>query len=166
MAIKHTEFMKLTQGDQSVTEYWHDFIHLSRYALDFVNTKDKKIASFKRGLCPKLMKTMCTSKCATFNEFVSDTLLQENCNAMYATSKCHKIASKARASQSNTFVVVTSHPQSSNVSTRYCPYQKRVRSRRAILKKENIMFRQVTDCVGTAIHQVIGPKIVLILRRI
>jgi hypothetical protein len=44
--------------------------------------------------------------------------------------------------------------------------EKRVRSRRAILRKENIMFHQVTDRVGTAIHQVIGPKIVLILRRI
>jgi hypothetical protein len=32
MAIKHTEFMKLTQGDKSVTEYLHAFISLSRYA--------------------------------------------------------------------------------------------------------------------------------------
>jgi hypothetical protein len=75
MAIKHTEFMKLTQGERSVTEYWHGFIYLSRYAPDFVNTDSKRIASFKRGLCPKLMKTMCTSKYATFIEFVSDTLL-------------------------------------------------------------------------------------------
>jgi hypothetical protein len=75
MAIKHTEFMKLTQGDKSVTEYWHDFIRLSRYAPEFVNTDAKRTACFKRGLCPKLMKTMCNSKCATFNEFVSDTLL-------------------------------------------------------------------------------------------
>jgi hypothetical protein len=56
MAIKHTEFMKLTQGDKSVTEYLHAFINLSIYALEFVNTEVKKIASFKRGLCPKLMK--------------------------------------------------------------------------------------------------------------
>jgi hypothetical protein len=75
MAIKHTEFKKLTQGERSVTEYWHGFIYLSRYAPDFVNTDSKRIASFKRGLCPKLMKTMCTSKYATFIEFVSDTLL-------------------------------------------------------------------------------------------
>jgi hypothetical protein len=34
MAIKHTEFMKLTQGDKSVTEYLHAFISLSRYAPD------------------------------------------------------------------------------------------------------------------------------------
>jgi hypothetical protein len=69
MAIKHTKFMKLTQGDKSVTEYLHTFINLSRYVPEFVNTEVKKIASFKRGLCPKLMKAMCNSKCATFNEF-------------------------------------------------------------------------------------------------
>jgi hypothetical protein len=76
MAIKHIEFMKLTQGDKSVTEYLHAFINLSRYALEFVNMEAKKIASFKRGLCPKLMKAMCNSKCVTFNEFISDTILQ------------------------------------------------------------------------------------------
>jgi hypothetical protein len=43
--------------------------------IEFVNTEVKKIASFKRGLCPKLMKAMCNSKCATFNEFVCDTIL-------------------------------------------------------------------------------------------
>jgi hypothetical protein len=74
MAIKHTEFMKLTQGDKSVTEYLHAFINLSRYAPEFVDADAKKIANFKRGLSPKLIKTMCTNKCATFNVFVSDTL--------------------------------------------------------------------------------------------
>jgi hypothetical protein len=133
MAIKHTEFMKLTQGDKSVTEYWHDFIRLSRYASDFVNTDAKRIASFKRELCLKLMKTMCTSKCATFNEFVSYTLLHDNCNAVHAASKCHKIASEARASQSNTFIMVTSYPQSSDVSTRYHPYHKK-----GHVKKSNV----------------------------
>jgi hypothetical protein len=52
MAIKHTEFMKLTQGDKSITEYLHAFINLSRYAPKFVNTKVKKITSFKGGYVP------------------------------------------------------------------------------------------------------------------
>jgi hypothetical protein len=166
MAIKHTEFMKLAQGDRSVTEYWHDFIHLSRYAPDLVNTDAKRIASFKRGLCPKLMKTMCTSKCATFNEFVSDTLLQENCNDVYAASKCHKIASEARASQSSTFVTVTSILNHLTYLPDIGHIRKGVRSRRAMLRKESLTSRQVTDRVGTAICQVIGPKILLILKRI
>jgi hypothetical protein len=73
-AMKHTEFMKLTQGNKSLIEYLQAFNNLVRYATEFVDIDAKKIASFKRGLSPKLMKTMGTSKCATFNEFISDAL--------------------------------------------------------------------------------------------
>jgi hypothetical protein len=74
MVMKHTEFMKLTQGNKSLIEYLQAFNNLARYATEFVDTDAKKIASFKCGLSPKLMKTMGTSKCATFNEFISDAL--------------------------------------------------------------------------------------------
>ena len=73
--MKHTEFMQLTQGNKTLKEYLHAFNHLSRYAPKIVNTEAKKIASFKRGLGPKLLKTMGLTKCATFNEFVSDALI-------------------------------------------------------------------------------------------
>ena len=56
----------------------HAFNNLSRYAPEFVNTEEKKIESFKRGLGTKLMKTMANSRCATYNEFVRDALTQEN----------------------------------------------------------------------------------------
>ena len=72
--MKVTEFMRLTQGTKTLTEYMHAFNNLSRYALEFVNTKEKKIESFKRGLGTKLMKTMANSWCTTYNEFVSDAL--------------------------------------------------------------------------------------------
>ena len=65
----------------------HAFNNLSRYAPEFVNTKEKKIESFKRGLGTKLMKTMATSRCATYNEFVSDALTQENHNSLHAVAK-------------------------------------------------------------------------------
>jgi hypothetical protein len=48
MTMKVSEFMRLTQGMQSVTEYLHAFNNLSRYAPGYVNTEAKKIASFKR----------------------------------------------------------------------------------------------------------------------
>jgi hypothetical protein len=98
MAMKHTEFMRLTQGNKSLTEYLQAFNNLARYATEFVDTDAKKIASFKRGLGPKLMKTMGTSKCATFNEFISDALTQENNNSIYAASKSRKRAFEAGAS--------------------------------------------------------------------
>jgi hypothetical protein len=100
MAMKHTEFMRLTQGNKSLTEYLQAFNNLARYATEFVDTDAKKIASFKRGLGPKLMKTMGTSKCATFNDFISDALTQENNNSVYASSKSRKRALEASASQS------------------------------------------------------------------
>jgi len=65
--IKHTEFMNLTQGTKSLTEYLHAFNNLSRYTPEFVDTEDKKLASFKRGLGPKLSKSMDGNKSTTFN---------------------------------------------------------------------------------------------------
>ena len=98
MSIKHTEFMKLTQGTKILTEYLHAFNNLSRYATKFVDTNAKKIASFKRGLGPKRMKTLANNKSATFNEFVSDALTQDNQNNIYAASKNRKRAFEAGAS--------------------------------------------------------------------
>jgi hypothetical protein len=77
----------------------HAFNNLSRYAIEFVNTYEKKIASFKRGLSLKLMKTLANNKSATFNEFVSDALTQENQNNVYVASKNRKWAYEAGASQ-------------------------------------------------------------------
>ena len=78
MHMKAAEFMSLTQGTQTLMEYMHAFNNLCRYALGFVDTKKKKIESFKRGLGTKLMKTMANSRCTTYNEFISDALTQEN----------------------------------------------------------------------------------------
>ena len=70
--------MKLTQGTKTLTKYTHAFNNLSHYALEFVDIEAKKIESFKRDLSTNLMKTMANSKCATYNDFVSDALTQEN----------------------------------------------------------------------------------------
>ena len=58
MRMKVAEFMRLTQGTKTLTEYMHAFNILSRYAPGFIDTEKKKIESFKRGLSTKLMKTM------------------------------------------------------------------------------------------------------------
>ena len=79
----------------------HVFNNLSRYAPEFVNTEEKKIESFKRGLGTKLMKTMANSRCATYNEFVSDALTQENQNNLHAAAKSRKRAAEAGASGSS-----------------------------------------------------------------
>jgi hypothetical protein len=99
MAMKVAEFMKLAQGTRSMTEYLHAFNNLSRYASDFVNTEEKKIASFKRGLNPKMLKSMGNSARITFNDFVSDCLTQENHNNLYTASKNRKRVFESGPSQ-------------------------------------------------------------------
>ena len=110
MEMKHTEFMQLTQGNKTLKEYLHAFNHLSRYAPEFVNTEAKKIASFKRGLGPKLLKTMGRSKCATFNEFVNDALTQENYNTVYTATMTRKRAFEAGAGASQSKALVAARP--------------------------------------------------------
>ena len=87
MWMKAAEFMKLTQRTKTLTEYMHAFNNLSRYAPQLMDTEEKKIESFKRGLGTKLMKTMANSRCATYNEFISDALTQENQNNLLRHQK-------------------------------------------------------------------------------
>ena len=108
-----------------MTEYLHAFNNLSRYVPEFVDTEAKKLASFKRGLGPKLSKNMAGNKSTTFNEFVSDGLTQENSNAVYAASKNRKRSYEAGASQSKATATSKSAYRPPNAVTRYRPPQKK-----------------------------------------
>ena len=101
MRMKAAKFMRLTQGTKTLIEYMHTFNNLSRYALGFVDAEEKKIESFKQGLGTKLSKTMVNSKCTTYNEFISDTLTQENHNNMHTIAKGRKRAIEEGASGSS-----------------------------------------------------------------
>ena len=54
MKIKLREFLALKKGSKTVREYVHAFNHLSRYALNHVDTDEKKRESFLEGMAPKL----------------------------------------------------------------------------------------------------------------
>ena len=125
MSMKHTELMRLTQGTKSLTEYLDAFNNLSWYATEFVDTDAKKIASFKRGLRPKQMKTLANSICATFNEFVSDALIQENQN-IYSASKSRKRGYEAGASQPK--APIAARPQFHRPALKYRPPQRKVQT--------------------------------------
>jgi len=121
-------------------EYLHAFNHLSRYAPEFVNTEAKKIASFKRGLGPKLLKTMGRTKCATFNEFVSDALTQENYNIVYTTTKTRKRALEAGAGASQSKAPVAARPpiHAPTPNQRYCPPVKKNQAKTGFCKGYSI----------------------------
>jgi hypothetical protein len=175
MAIKHIEFMKLTQGNKSLNEYLQAFNNLARYAPEFMYIDAKKIASFKRGLSPKLMKSMGNNKCTTFNEFISDALTQENNDNIYAASKSHKRNYEAGASQSKAYVVAKTQYHSPAANIQYCPHQRRIRLRlafargtwflcqRILLGRAVPMFHQLIGHARIATSLVIGLRIVHIL---
>jgi hypothetical protein len=121
MAMKHTEFMPLTQGNKTLNEYLQSFNNLSRYATEFVDTDAKKIASFKRGLSSKLIKTMGNSKCTTFNEFISDVITQDNNNSIHVASKSRKRVFEAGASQSKAHVASKMPYHAPVANVRYRP---------------------------------------------
>ena len=90
----------------------HAFNNLSRYAPGFVDTEEKKIESFKKGLGMKLMKTMANSRCTTYNEFISDALTQENHNNLHAAAKGRKrIAEADTLGSSQSRAPVVARPQ-------------------------------------------------------
>jgi hypothetical protein len=97
--MKLGEFLALNQGTKTMTRYLHAFNNLSHYASDMVNTDAKKIANFKRGLNPKMMKHVGTNTRTGFNDFVSDCLKQEKNNNVYVASKTRKRAFELGLSQ-------------------------------------------------------------------
>ena len=112
MRMKAAEFMRLTHGTKTLTEYMHAFNNLSHSALGFIDIEEKKIEIFKRGLSTKLMKTMANSRCTTYNEFINDALTQENHNNLHAAVKGRKRAAEASTSwSSQSRALVAARPQ-------------------------------------------------------
>jgi hypothetical protein len=50
LKLKKKEFSELNQGSMTVNEYLNQFIQLSRYATNDVNTDEKKEDMFLKGL--------------------------------------------------------------------------------------------------------------------
>jgi hypothetical protein len=97
--MKLGEFLALNQGTKTVTQYLHAFNNLCRYAPDMVDTDAKRIASFKRGLNPKMMKHVGTNNRVRFNDFISDCLKQEKNNNASTAAKTRKRAFEGGPSQ-------------------------------------------------------------------
>jgi hypothetical protein len=91
MDIKMKEFLKLTQGTKTVTEYTHAFNHLSKYAPEYVNTQERRMGCFMRGLTLGLQDDLSLHTYATYNELVSAAIARENSHRPYKQDKkCKK----------------------------------------------------------------------------
>jgi hypothetical protein len=115
-----------------------------------VDTDAKKIASFKRGLGPKLMKTMGTSKCATFNDFISDALTQENNNSIYAASKNRKRALEAGASESRAPAASRAPPRPPATSAKFRPPQKKASAKTGFHKAYTVSMPKGSSGQGSS----------------
>jgi len=124
-AMKVIEFIRLTQGTRMMKEYMHAFNNLSCYVPKFVNIDAKKIVSFKRGLNPKMLKTMGTSSQTVFNDFISDCLTQENNNNAYSASKNRKRAFELGPSQARAPMASRPPYRSPAPGTKFRPPQRR-----------------------------------------
>jgi hypothetical protein len=78
MKRKHQEFMDLKQGGRSVHDYSMLFNHLAQYALDQVDTDDKKKDRIMIGLSTKLQGRMTLNTGGSFPEFVSNVIITDD----------------------------------------------------------------------------------------
>jgi hypothetical protein len=78
MKLKKKEFEDLKQGSMSVNEYVTQFTHLSRYALDDVDTNEKKQAWFLNGLNDGLAYALEARDFINFQDMVDKALVLKN----------------------------------------------------------------------------------------
>jgi hypothetical protein len=78
MKLKKKQFEDLKQGLMSVNEYVTQFTQLSRYALDDVDTDEKKQSGFLNGLNDGLAYALEARDFINFQDMVDKALVLEN----------------------------------------------------------------------------------------
>jgi hypothetical protein len=84
--LKEDEFLELTQGGRSVSEYVHKFTELARYAPDDVSTEAKKMAHFLKGLRPELKTILASQDFLSFSHLSNKAIQVERARE---EEKCH-----------------------------------------------------------------------------
>jgi hypothetical protein len=116
MKLKKKEFEDLKQGSMSVNEYVTRFTQLSRYALDDVDTDEKKQDWFLNGLNDGLVYALEARDFINFQDMVDKALVLENRRGiMESKRKMQRTGSQG----SNTRFRVGSSSQGPN----FCPGQ-------------------------------------------
>jgi hypothetical protein len=85
---KLSEFLALTQGTRPVAQYAQKFTSLCQYAGYHVDTDEKRMDRFRRGLNSKLRERLNLIETQSYNELVNLAITQEDCiNAHQADTK-------------------------------------------------------------------------------
>jgi predicted aspartyl protease len=96
------------------------------------------------------MKTMGTSKCVTFNEFISDARTQENNNSIYAASKSRKRAFEVGASQSRATVAPRVPSRPPTMGAKFCPMQKKAPAKTGFRKAYTVSLPKGNSSQGSS----------------
>jgi hypothetical protein len=83
--------MGLKQGGQSIHDYSKLFNHLAQYALDQVDTDDKKKDRFIIGLSIKLHECMALNMGGSFPQFVSNVIIVDDAIHAHKEVKKRKV---------------------------------------------------------------------------
>jgi hypothetical protein len=83
-------FMDLKQGGRSVHDYSKQFNHLAQYALDQVDTDDKKKDRFMIGLSTKLQERMVLNTGGMFLEIISNVMIVDDAIHTHKETKKRK----------------------------------------------------------------------------
>jgi hypothetical protein len=78
LKLKKKEFSDLQQGSMIMNEYLNKFTQLSRYALDDVNTNEKKHDAFLNGLNDEIQLQLLNTDYKDFQRMVDKTIIVEN----------------------------------------------------------------------------------------
>ena len=78
MELKRREFENLRQNDMPVLRYVRDFTFLSRYAIDEVNTDEKRQKRFMKGLNPYMKMQLRLARPREFQELVNIAITFED----------------------------------------------------------------------------------------
>jgi hypothetical protein len=105
---KLTEFLELTQGNRPVTEYAEVFTKLSQYGGHHVDTDQKRMDRFRRGLNPKLRLQLNPIKTNSYGELVNLAITQEDCNKARQAEKKRKGPVGSSAAPTQRFRVIPS----------------------------------------------------------
>ncbi|KAK1694345.1 hypothetical protein QYE76_011042 [Lolium multiflorum] len=76
--LKRREFESLEQKDNAILTYVREFSKLSRYAVEEVNTEDKKKKRFLRGLSPQFKVQLRMMRATEFQELVDAAITLED----------------------------------------------------------------------------------------
>jgi hypothetical protein len=109
MRKKRQEFMDLTQGVRSVHDYSKQFSHLAQYALDQVDTDEKKKDRFMIGLSTKLQERMALNTGGMFPEFVSNVMITDDAIRAHKETKERKVVAAPSSSAPLKYRMVYHH---------------------------------------------------------